>query len=134
MRSVLWTLATVLAFGAFGAAAPSVGANDADTALRLVETYKRSMLQWRIDYDTLTPNRAGAACIPWDKLDDSFLDGGIFDALGYTWQIAGEPVAIRGALEGCERMRQGLGIEDTCECEVVLFNDEVRLPVDEPRR
>ncbi len=103
----------------------------ADTAEQLVEVYKRSMLSWSVDYDTLRPNRAGAACIPWGALTDTFLDEGLFKALGYAWQVAGEPVAVRAALEGCERMRRGERLERTCTCELLLYNDEVRVVVPE---
>ncbi len=113
-------LAAILTFAAFGPAR-------ADTAGQLIGVYKRSMLSWSIDYDTLRPNRAGAACIPWDTLSDTFLDEGIFDALGYAWQVAGEPVAVQAAMEGCERMRRAQQLEETCTCELLLYNDEIRL-------
>lgn len=116
----------LLALGAAPAAAePPV--TDEATVAGIVETYKRSMLHWKIDYDGLTPNRAGAACVPWDALDGPFLAEGIFEALGYGWQIATEEVAARAALEGCERMRRGRRLGATCTCELVLYNDEVRL-------
>lgn len=118
-------IAALLALAAPAAAEPP--APDAETVAGLVETYKRSMLHWRIDYDGLTPNRAGAACVPWESLDDAFLTEGIFEALGYGWQIATEEVAARAALEGCERMRRGRRLEKTCTCELLLYNDEVRL-------
>ncbi len=117
-----------MAVACLAAAAPA----EADPTAQLVETYKRSMLSWNIDYDTLTPNRAGAACIPWAELDDPFLREGIFEALGYAWQIAGETVAVRAAMEGCDRMRRGRRLGDSCTCQLVLYNDEVRLTVPEP--
>ncbi len=103
----------------------------ADPTAQLIEVFKRSMLSWSIDYDTLRPNRAGAACIPWESLDDAFLEEGIFEALGYAWQVAGEPVAARAAMEGCERMRGGLQLIEICTCELLLYNDEVRLDLPE---
>ncbi len=103
----------------------------ADPTPQLIEVFKRSMLSWSIDYDTLRPNRAGAACIPWDSLDEAFLDEGIFEALGYAWQVAGEPVAARAAMEGCERMRLGNQLGKTCTCELLLYNDDVRLVLPE---
>ncbi len=103
----------------------------ADPTAQLIEVFKRSMLSWSIDYDTLRPNRAGAACIPWESLDDAFLEEGIFEALGYAWQVAGEPVAARAAMEGCERMRRGRHLVEICTCELLLYNDEVRLKLPE---
>lgn len=103
----------------------------ADPTPQLIEVFKRSMLSWSIDYDTLRPNRAGAACIPWGSLDEAFLDEGIFEALGYAWQVAGEPVAARAAMEGCERMRRGNQLGKTCTCELLLYNDDVRLVLPE---
>ena len=47
-------------------AAALVSPAQADPTAQLIEVYKRSMLSWSIDYDTLRPNRAGAACIPWE--------------------------------------------------------------------
>lgn len=117
-------LAGLLALAAPAAAEPP--ALDAETAAGIAAAYKRSMLHWRIDYDGLAPNRAGAACIPWGTLD-AFLAEGIFEALGYGWQIATEEVAARAALEGCERMRRGKRLGDACTCELVLYNDELRL-------
>ncbi|MCE2474552.1 MAG: hypothetical protein OXC11_06960 [Rhodospirillales bacterium] len=108
-------------------AAALVSPAQADPTAQLIEVYKRSMLSWSIDYDTLRPNRAGAACIPWESLDDAFLEEGIFEALGYAWQVAGEPVAARAAMEGCERMRRGHQLVKICTCELLLYNDEVRL-------
>ena len=112
-------------------AAALAGPAQADPTAQLIEVYKRSMLSWSIDYDTLRPNRAGAACIPWATLDDAFLEAGIFEALGYAWQVTGEPVAARAAMEGCERMRRGRQLVETCTCELLLYNDEVRLTVPE---
>lgn len=128
LRSFRMALAPVL--GAIAISVNPAAAGD-DVTAQLIETYKRSMLSWNIDYDALEPNRAGAACIPWKSLDETYLKEGIFEALGYAWQVAGEPYASRAAMEGCERMRQGLKLGDSCTCQLLLFNDELRLVLPE---
>ena len=34
-------------------------------------------------------------------------------------------IATKAALEGCERMRRANKIENTCKCEMVLYNDDI---------
>ena len=93
----------------------------------IVNTFKRSLKHWDINYESLKSGKAGAACIPWDTLDSKFLNEGIFIALGYSWQIETERVSMKAALEGCERMRKYHKVNKDCFCEPILFNEELRL-------
>ena len=95
--------------------------------ISIVNTFKRSLQHWDIDYDTLKPGKAGAACIPWNDLNSNFLNKEIFIALGYSWQIETEKVSMKAALEGCERMRKYNKISKICQCEPILFNEEIRI-------
>ena len=98
-----------------------------EIAISIVNTFKRSLKNWDINYESLKPGKAGAACIPWNTLDSKFLTEGIFIALGYSWQIETEKVSMKAALEGCERMRKYHKIDKDCLCEPILFNEEIRL-------
>jgi hypothetical protein len=91
----------------------------------IVSIFKRSMNHWKINYETLDENKSGAACIPWNTIDKTFINEGIFIALGYGFNLYDIKIATKAALEGCERMRRANKIENTCKCEMVLYNDDI---------
>ena len=91
----------------------------------IVSIFKRSMNHWKINYDTLDENKSGAACIPWNTIDKTFIKEGIFIALGYGFNLYDIKIAKKAALEGCERMRRANKIENTCKCEMVLYNNDI---------
>ena len=91
----------------------------------IVSIFKRSMSHWKINYDTLDENKSGAACIPWETIDKTYIKEGIFTALGYGFNLYGIKIAKKAALEGCERMRRANKIENTCKCEMVLYNNDI---------
>ena len=91
----------------------------------IVSIFKRSMNHWKINYDILDENKSGAACIPWNTIDKTFIKEGIFIALGYGFNLYDINIAKKAALEGCERMRRANKIENTCKCEMVLYNNDI---------
>ena len=91
----------------------------------IVSIFKRSMNHWKINYETLDENKSGAACIPWNTIDKTFINEGIFIALGYGFNLYDIKIATKAALEGCERMRRANKIENTCKCEMVLYNNDI---------
>ena len=91
----------------------------------IVSIFKRSMNHWKINYETLDENKSGAACIPWNTIDKAFIKEGIFTALGYGFNLYDIKIAKKAALEGCERMRRANKIENTCKCEMILYNDDI---------
>lgn len=107
----------------------SIGNNSYSNSISddLLLVYKRSMIKWNVDYDSLTNNKAGAACIVWDLVNDDFLKNGIFTALGYSWQIETREYAVKIAMDGCKRMRSNQKIEDKCECKPIIYNNSIML-------
>lgn len=103
----------------------NVSAEDTIKKEDIVSIFKRSMSHWKINYDTLDENKSGAACIPWNTIDKTFIKEGIFIALGYGFNLYDIKIAKKAALEGCERMRRANKIENTCKCEMVLYNDDI---------
>ena len=101
--------------------------SEKELIISIINTFKRSLKHWDIDYETLKTGKAGAACIPWNNLNHNFLTEEIFIALGYSWQIETEKVSMKAAMEGCERMRKYNKITEICQCEPILFNEEIRL-------
>ena len=91
----------------------------------IISIFKRSMSHWKINYDTLDENKSGAACIPWATIDKTYIKKGIFTALGYGFNLYDIKIAKKAALEGCERMRRANKIENTCKCEMVLYNNDI---------
>ena len=91
----------------------------------IVLIFKRSMQHWNINYDTLDENKSGAACIPWQDLDKKFIEKGIFTALGFGFSLYDLKIAKKASLEGCERMRKANKIENSCECEMILYNNDI---------
>ena len=105
----------------------NASANDSIKNEDIVSIFKRSMNHWKINYDTLDENKSGAACIPWNTIDKTFIKEGIFIALGYGFNLYDINIAKKAALEGCERMRRANKIENTCKCEMVLYNNDILL-------
>ena len=91
----------------------------------IVLIFKRSLQYWNINYDTLYENKSGAACIPWQDLDKKFIEKGIFTALGFGFSLYDLKIAKKASLEGCERMRKANKIENSCECEMILYNNDI---------
>ena len=91
----------------------------------IVLIFKRSLQHWNINYDTLDENKSGAACIPWQDLDKKFIEKGIFTALGFGFSLYDLKIAKKASLEGCERMRKANKIENNCECEMILYNNDI---------
>ena len=91
---------------------------------RLGEMFHRSMAHWRYDYAALPSGKAGVACIPWDSVDETYLDEAIFEALGFSYSTASDETAIRIATQGCEQMRAAKQLTD-CACETILLDDAV---------
>ncbi|PPR15758.1 MAG: hypothetical protein CFH33_01232 [Alphaproteobacteria bacterium MarineAlpha9_Bin3] len=102
-------------------------ADDSPTKNDIVDIFKRSMNHWKINYDNLDENKSGAACIPWQTIDKTFIKEGIFTALGYGFNLYDIKIAKKAALEGCERMRRANNIMNTCKCEMVLYNNDILL-------
>lgn len=86
------------------------------------DLFIRSMANWRYDYGGLDTTKAGVACIPWDKIDQEFLEVGEFKGLGFSYSIATEEYAVKVATDGCERMVTGLKLDD-CVCQTVMKDD-----------
>ena len=102
-------------------------ADESPTKNDIVDIFKRSMNHWKINYDNLDENKSGAACIPWQQIDKTFVKEGIFTALGYGFNLYDIKIAKKAALEGCERMRKANNIMNTCKCEMVLYNNDILL-------
>jgi hypothetical protein len=97
---------------------------------RIGAVFYRSMAHWRYDYSKIPPGKAGVACIPWGRLDDAFLNEGIFDALGFSYSMAQEETAIQVATQGCEQMKAHYRLSD-CNCELVLVGNKVVVEIPE---
>ena len=95
----------------------------------LIIVFKRSMQHWNLDYDSLPENKSGAACIPWKEINQEYLSNQIFEALGYGFNLYDEKIGKKAALEGCERMRKYYKLQEHCNCEMILFNNESRIKV-----
>ena len=97
----------------------------------ILETYYRSMNKWDIPFQDLLENKSGAACIEWDKMSESFLNNGIFDALGYSQNIPNEKASQIAAISGCDKMKDYYQLQGKCECEVIVVNSDnrVNLPI-----
>ena len=100
----------------------------------ILNTYIRSMEKWKIPFSTLLENKAGSACIEWERITEEFLKIGIFDALGYSQDIANEKAAKIAAEAGCNKMKDYYKLGDSCTCETIVLNDknQVIIPYVEP--
>ena len=92
----------------------------------LIIVFKRSMQHWNLDYDSLPENKSGAACLPWKEINQEYLSNQIFEALGYGFNLYDEKIGKKAALEGCERMKKYYKLQEHCNCEMILFNNESR--------
>ena len=106
------------------------GANSAELKDRLGKMFYRSMTHWKYNYAKMPEQKAGVACIPWDRLDTTFLDNEIFKALGFSYSVANDDAAIRIATQGCNQMKAHYKLTD-CECEPVLVGDAVVVTIPE---
>ena len=99
--------------------------------LAILDTYYRSMSKWDISFQDLLENKSGAACIEWDKMTDTFLSNGIFDALGYSQNIPNKKASQIAAVSGCNKMKDYYQLKGKCDCEVIVVNTEnkVILPI-----
>ena len=95
----------------------------------LIIVFKRSMQHQNLDYDSLPENKSGAACIPWKEINQEYLSNQIFEALGYGFNLYDEKIGKKAALEGCERMKKYYKLQEHCNCEMILFNNESRIKV-----
>ena len=120
--------------GAMSLAGPAAAADDGSDggALddKLGAMFYRSMNHWKYDYAKLPDQKAGVACIPWERLDTAFLDSAIFEAFGFSHSVSKEEVAIRIATQGCNRMKAYYKLTD-CACELVLIGEAVAVTVPE---
>jgi len=107
----------------------SQSVNNDRIAEDLIIVFKRSMQHWNLDYDSLPENKSGAACIPWKEINQEYLSNQIFEALGYGFNLYDEKIGKKAALEGCERMRKYYKLQEHCNCEMILFNNESRIKV-----
>ena len=107
----------------------SQGVNNDRIAEDLIIVFKRSMQHWNLDYDSLPENKSGAACIPWKEINKEYLSNQIFEAVGYGFNLYDEKIGKKAALEGCERMRKYYNLQEYCNCEMILFNNESRIKV-----
>ncbi|MEC8099971.1 MAG: hypothetical protein VX089_02025, partial [Pseudomonadota bacterium] len=98
---------------------------------QLLDTYYRSMSKWDISFKDLLENKAGAACIEWNKMSETFLTNGIFDALGYSQNVPNMKASKIAAVSGCNKMKDYYQLQGKCECEVIVANtnNEVILPI-----
>jgi hypothetical protein len=108
-----------------GAGAPT---GEPNLQQRVGAVFYRSMAHWRYDYSKIPSGKAGVACIPWARLDDAFLDNGIFEALGFSYSMASDESAIQVATQGCDQMKAHYRLSD-CDCELVLVGDTVVVEV-----
>lgn len=138
MKSLWWkrvnagrnACALILVTGLFGL--PCAAADDGSAAVtsepnfqqRLGAVFYRTMEHWRYRYEKIPPHKAGVACIPWARVDDGFLNNGIFEALGFSYSMASDEGAIPVATQGCEQMKAHYKLSD-CDCELVLVGDTV---------
>ena len=79
-------------------------------------TFINQLSKWKIDYPSLSSNKAGAACLP--------LKGNTYEALGLSYQLADEVYAKKIAIDGCEQMKKKKKILSGCKCEIIFVNDK----------
>jgi hypothetical protein len=113
------------------AGAPVSTADSTDgaaVAARLGTMFQRSMTHWKFSYHKMPDHKAGVACIPWERLDAAYLDTEIFKALGFSYSVAKDDLALRIADQGCNQMKSHYQLTD-CECEAVLVGETVVVEV-----
>ena len=101
--------------------------NDKNLNNDILKIYKRSLMKWNINYDFLDLNKAGSACIPIEKFNKNFIEKGLFEALGYSWNIESKSFAIKVALEGCNSMKKSKKLANKCDCRHIIFNNTLEI-------
>ncbi len=76
--------------------------------------FKKELLRWNINYDSLEVNKAGALCYPFEEK---------IEALGFSYQTASLEYAKKIALEGCKKMKKKNKILSNCKCEIIFINN-----------
>jgi hypothetical protein len=103
-------------------AATSARADESDIAGQLAGVFLRSMEHHGYDYGAMDPKRGAVACIDWDAIDQAFLDDGIFEALGFSFSVGRDEMALQIATQGCQNMARHYKLE-TCACLPVMIDD-----------
>ena len=96
--------------------------------IKFGQAFERTMVHWRYDYNKLDGTKAGVACVQWSRIDQTFLEEGIFEAIGFSYSMAKEEAAIRTAHQGCEQMARHYDVSG-CTCQIILVDDDVRITI-----
>lgn len=103
-------------------ASAAARAEESDIARQLAGVFLRSMEHHGYDYAAMDPKRGAVACIDWDAIDRAFLDDGIFEALGFSFSVGRDEMALQIATQGCENMARHHKLE-TCACMPVMIDE-----------
>ena len=74
----------------------------------------KNLLKWKINYNKLETNKAGAICFS--------LPTGKIESLGFSYQLADLNYAKKVALAGCKQMKEKNKILSDCKCEIIFVN------------
>lgn len=97
-------------------------ADEPDIAGQLAGVFLRSMEHHGYDYAALDPKRGAVACVDWDAIDQAFLDDGIFEALGFSFSVGRDEMALQIATQGCQNMARHYKLE-ACACLPVMLDE-----------
>ena len=97
-------------------------ADESDIARQLAGVFLRSMEHHGYDYGAMDSKRGAVACIDWDAIDQAFLNGGIFEALGFSFSVGRDEMALQIAGQGCESMARHYKLE-SCACLPVMIDE-----------
>lgn len=97
-------------------------ADEPDIAGQLAGVFLRSMEHHGYDYGALDPKRGAVACVDWDAIDQAFLDDGIFEALGFSFSVGRDEMALQIATQGCQNMARHYKLE-ACACLPVMLDE-----------
>ena len=97
-------------------------ADESDIARQLAQVFLRSMEHHGYDYGAMDPKRGAVACIDWDAIDQAFLDEGVFEALGFSFSVGRDEMALQIAGQGCESMARHYKLE-SCACMPVMIDE-----------
>ena len=114
---LIWVLSGVVLL-----AATTARADESDIAGQLAGVFLRSMEHHGYDYGAMDSKRGAVACIDWEAIDRAFLDEGIFEALGFSFSVGRDEMALQIARQGCENMARHYKLE-TCACMPVMIDD-----------
>ena len=117
---LIWVLSGVVLL-----ASASARADESDIARQLAGVFLRSMEHHGYDYGAMDPKRGAVACVDWDAIDQDFLDDGIFEALGFSFSVGRDEMALQIATQGCENMARHHKLK-TCACMPIMI-DEIPL-------